>query len=109
MIHGVPQGELPLFVVGRSVSARTSDCFKFVALLYTTSVLLSATFFRSSEVSSIFLYFRRILSIGGMRGLYVIMNGMIFFLAIGEFFGWRRSSRSLVNAAWMALMTSCFG
>ena len=47
MIHGVPQGELPLFVVGRSMSARTSDCLKFAALLYTTSVLLSATFLRS--------------------------------------------------------------
>ena len=98
MIHGFSQGELPLFMSCGVMSAWTSICFIFVALLLTTMILLSSTDLRSLEVSSICVYLDKIFQIGGLRGLLLVINGIIVFWVVVVFFGCSRSSRFLENA-----------
>ena len=109
MIHSFPQSELPLIIFGGVMSAWTSICFIFVALLQTTITLLLSTDLRSFEVSSICLYFDKIFLIAGLKGLLAVMNGIIVFGVVVVFFGCSRWSQFLENALSIALQTKCVG
>lgn len=73
--------------------------------------LLSSTDLRSSEVSNIRVYLEKIFLIqfGGLRGLLLVIKGIIVFWVVFCFSGCSRSSRFLENALLIALLTSCVG
>ena len=84
--HDFLHGELPFSVLWGFMSARVSSCLRFVARLCTTKVLLSVTGLSSSEISSICRYLDKIMLIGGLKGLWVMIKGMICFFFFFFFF-----------------------
>ena len=96
-------------LIGDFMSVCVSNCLRFVAFLCTTGVLLSVVGLSSSDISSIRLYLDRILVIGGLKGLWVMMKGMICFFALAEFCGFSRSSRFIVLAFATELLMSLIG
>ena len=88
------------------MSVRVSTCFRFVARLYTTKVLLYVIGLSSSDFSSIRRYFVNILPIGEFWGLWVMMKGKICLFWMVAFCGCRSSSLLMDAALAMALLTS---
>ena len=93
-----PHGELPFSINWGFKSVRINNCLRFVAFLCTTRVLLSSIGLSSLDISSICQYLDKILAIGGLKGWWVMMKGMICFFALAKFYSFSRSSWFIVLA-----------